>query len=376
MDTNRTRDYGLRAGWIVLAFVCTALLVSCAPPSAVAPDATEAAVIEEIILSLAPTDTVEVPTDTEEPTPTPTDTPTPTVPSPTFSITPSRTPTNTIGPTSTPFPTATFTPDTGQRPTRTATATLRWLERRQTETLSPSLTFTASLTPTITQTPTPQEGLLQISRPGSMSKVISPFRMEAKVFPGDDGLVRIEIIGEDSRMITQLWLNNEANIGQHFWISQHVEFDITAVAELGRLVLSAHDIYDRTIALSSVDLFLLLLGETEIKPGADPLEPYIIWYPLEDEAVFGGVVWVGGLIRPVNDTPLIIELIDQQGNVVGQKQVEVPHPEGDHTHARFDVGVEYTVQGRTPVRLTLRQESDSRLPGTVALNSRLIILEP
>jgi hypothetical protein len=250
------------------------------------------------------------------------------------------------------------------------------MQREMTATDLPTWTSTASLTPTITLTPTPPFAYLQIKKPGLFSKVTSPFRVEAQVKPGDDGMVRLEIIGEDSRIITLLWLNNKANIGRRFWIAPSVEFSITAVAETSRLVMSVYDMFGRTIALSSVDLILLFIGEEDPNPPGSLLEPYVIWYPKRNEVVQGGTAWVGGLVQPVNDNPLIVELIDEDGNIVGRKQLQASQPEGENTHSRFDVGVPYSVNGRTPVRLTIYQESDQRIPGTVALNSQIIILEP
>jgi hypothetical protein len=53
----------------------------------------------------------------------------------------------------------------------------------------------------------------------------------------------------------------------------------------------------------------------------------------------------------------------------------VPPPAAplSHTPLKFDVA--YKVSTATPVRLIFRQEG-SRIPGTVALSSQLIVLEP
>ena len=299
-----------------------------------------------------------------------------TKPLPTLTIPPTATPSKTPLATPTAFPTATFTPATGGGPTRTPSATPGLFNRRRTPTAYPTWTDTPTLTPTITLTPTPPSAYLQIAKPGEMSKLTSPFRIEALVAPGDDGMVKIDLIGEDSRIITRQLLNNKVNIGRRFWIAPYIDFEISAAAEFARLEISVQDNDQRLIALCSVDLILLYLGEDEIFPPVSLLEPYVIWYPEEGETISGGIVWVGGLIRPVNAQPLILELIDKNGIVLGSKEIQPPFPSGEHTHARFDVGVPYTVYDTTEVRLTLRQESASRIPGTVALRSVLITIEP
>jgi hypothetical protein len=78
----------------------------------------------------------------------------------------------------------------------------------------------------------------------------------------------------------------------------------------------------------------------------------------------------------VNDSPIIIELIDEAGQMVTSTQVIIPRPDGDVRFAPFTADIPYTVSGTTPVRLTLRQESSGRISGTVSLSSMKIILEP
>lgn len=279
--------------------------------------------------------------------------------------------------TATSFPTLTYTPGSGRAPTRTPTATLLWPLRRRTPTESPTPTSTPTSTPTITLTPTPPFSYLRVSRPGVFSRVLSPFRMEANVVPGEDGFIRVELVGEDGRLIVRDLLNNAGAIGQRFWFSHWVDFDITAAAETTRLILSVQDVQGRKIAISSVDLILLYLGEDEINPPFSLLEPYVVWYPARGAVIKDAVVQVGGLAQPVNSNPLIVELIDEEGKVIGSAQTQLIEPAGgEHTHARFEIGLPYSVDQTTQVRLSLRQESAGRLPGTVALSSLPITLEP
>ena len=80
-------------------------------------------------------------------------------------------------------------------------------------------------------------------------------------------------------------------------------------------------------------------------------------------------------MRPVNDSPVIFELIDEAGRVLVRQEFSVAPPSGALSHTPFQLSVPYKVSAPTPVRLVLRQEG-SRIPGTVALNSQLIVLEP
>lgn len=245
-----------------------------------------------------------------------------------------------------------------------------------TRTLPPTRTPLPTRTPTPTLTPTPPFAYLHITRPGEFSRLISPYRMEAMVEPGEDGLVRIELIGEDNRLIINEALDYRDYLNRRFWVAPYLEFQIPGTAETARLVMSVEDQFGRDIALSSVDLVLLSLGNNETNPAAVDLEPYLIRYPSTDQVLQGGVMWVSGLARRVNSTPLILELIDEQGKIVGANQVMVPPPTEELSHIPFGVEIDYQVQEMTPVRLTIRQESDGRIPGTIALSSTTIILLP
>ncbi len=290
-------------------------------------------------------------------------------PLPTLADTPSVSPSPpevpTQSPTLAPSPTETATPGPSLTPSRTATITR-----------TATLTRTPTSTPTITPTPTPPLAVLRIHRPGLFSKVTSPFRAEVMVAPGDNGWVQLDLLGEDGRHIVAEQMDYRNSTGRHFWISPMVQFSITAAAETSRLVISTHDLFGRTVTLSSVDLILLAVGENEINPAVGDQEPYLVRSPRPEQVVQGGTLTVSGLARPVNDQPLILELIDEYRAVVGSAQIQVPPPSGDLSHTPFQVDIPYSVGITTPVRLTLRQESAGRIPGTVSLSSMLLVLEP
>jgi hypothetical protein len=200
--------------------------------------------------------------------------------------------------------------------------------------------------------------------------------MEAYTRVGEDGLVRMDLIGEDSRVINTKAMNYTRYAKQRILITDTMDFGITAAAETARLVLYNRDLFGRTISLASVDLILLKVGEDEITPSIQNLEPYIIRYPYADMTVEGGDLLVMGVARPVNNKPLIFELIDQQGQVIASRQLQVAPPSGDLSHTPFQIVISYKVTDTTPVRLSIRQESDQRVPGTVAVESMTVILKP
>lgn len=280
-------------------------------------------------------------------------------------------PTNTV----TAFPTATFTATLeGTQMSPTPSATARWYLRGNTPTPRPTYTPTKTRTPTITLTPTPRDHALRIDSPGPLSKEVSPLWVDAAIAPGADGTALLELIGEDGRLITSMSVYGGED--RLFQIQRSLEFSIPGAGELARLLVSVRDAYGRITSLSSVDVVLLQMGDDERNPAVFTLDPYIVWEPQKNSVVSGGVLWLNGLAYGVNENPLIIEMITTSGEVVASKQITLPAVKEGHTHARFDVGVPYTVDTQTPVLLVLRQESDNRIAGTVFLSSVPITLEP
>ncbi len=307
--------------------------------------------------TILPTDTTlpeatatELPTDSPEPSSTPTITETPTA-SPTLdgSVTATNTPTITPTSTRTRIPTWTPRPSSTPRPTNT---------------------------PTITPTPTPPLAFFRINNIAPYSMVVSPIQPQAIASPGDDGLIYITLIGEDGRIISREGLNFRNYLGRQVGIAPEVNFVPIGAAETARLEISSIDRYNRTIALTSVEVVLLQLGNNVITRPNDLSEPYLIREPDEGDTIRGGLLYVQGLARILNVNPLIVELIDSNGNVLGREEVPVHAPSDEASHIPFEVYIPYSVSESTNVRLTVRQESDSRIPGTVSLYSYEIILAP
>ena len=217
---------------------------------------------------------------------------------------------------------------------------------------------------------------MRVLLPGPYSKVISPISIEAGATPGDDGLVLIDLIGEDGRTIARQRLDYRDFIGRSIGIAPTLEFTIPGVAETARLVLSSEDRFGRKISVASTEIVLQSIGDNQIyQPGyQDAL--FIIREPVSDEVYQGGIINVSGLARPMNLSPFIFEAIDEKGQIVASGQLQVALPGGDQTHTPFSIDIPYNVSIATRVRLTVRQASDNRIPGTVALWSAPVLLLP
>ena len=245
-----------------------------------------------------------------------------------------------------------------------------------TEGPTPTKTVWWRRTPTITPTPQPLPAVMFIKKPGQFSKVKSPLVISANASPGADGLIWVELIGEDGRNLFQTRLNFTKYAGLSISIAPEIIFDLQAPAELARLVISTRDGFGRISSLTSTDIILIQMGDDQIYPAGYAREPYIVRSPLQGQVISGGVVQVSALVRPVNDNPLILELVDEKGAVIGSTSLELVFPTGNLSHTPFDVALPYTVSQSTKARLVFRQESTGRIPGTVVLSSLELTLQP
>jgi hypothetical protein len=242
------------------------------------------------------------------------------------------------------------------------------------ESLPPDLTEDGELLPVETVVPVPRQttAAIQVLSPGPASKVTSPIRLNTYLTPGENGNVRIELFGEDGRLLVRKILSYITRT--RLQVISELEFEISAAGELGRLTIATDDQEGRAIAVASVDLLLLSLGEADITPSADHLDRIIIQEPGPKTLIQGGSLRVSGFIRPSGEGSIWVELITAENRVVGYRQFTITEPQ-ETGHTPFSVDVPFTVSKTTWVRLTVSQK-DGRIPGIINLSSIEVLLSP
>ncbi len=218
------------------------------------------------------------------------------------------------------------------------------------------------------------EARVQIYQLGELSMVTSPIVVNGRLTSKVGKVVRIELHGEDGRLLARQ-LRTFENIPWHVAnLSANLEFEISVVAEIGRLVVSVEDSFGRLIDVNSVDLILLSSGVTELKPASALLQRIIIQEPAKDTLIQGGNLIVSGRARPNEDKSLRAEIITEDGRVVGQRLVGVSLPiPGDY--GQFAAEIPYTVDELTPAVLII-YEDGGQLSPISHLASQDIILAP
>ena len=265
--------------------------------------------------------------------------------------------TNTESPTATPTFTAEFTPSPTDMPA------------------VPTSEPVSTEAPDATAVPTvdPFAAAIQIFAPGPMSKVSSPIDLRMYIAPRATGLTSVELYGEDGRLMARNVFRTVNYSNQFDKVIVELPFETNAAAEVGRLQISTQDDYGMLQAVKSVHVLLLSVGDSIItnpeylRESVALVEPPLLHY------ITGGEVTVQGTMQVFNDLPVVLELVDRQGQVVGSRMISVGPADGKFYP--ININLSYQVTQYTPVRLVIRQ-SDNRIPGPYYLYSQQLFLSP
>jgi hypothetical protein len=235
--------------------------------------------------------------------------------------------------------------------------------------------YPITLPPPPTETPLPEipAASVQIFNPGDLSRVVSPLHISSYLKAKSASLIRIELFGEDGRLLVR---QDKKFVSSLSWsnLSLDLDFEISATAEVGRLVISVDDEYGRTMALNSVDLILMSVGEADINPSSAVDETIIIQQPVVKSLIQGGQVLVSGIARPDTSRPLMAELRDAKNKIVGFRQLGVSDLAKDG-YGTFAVEVPYKVDALTPVRLSVFEDGEN-VSAMTHLSSIEVMLGP
>lgn len=234
---------------------------------------------------------------------------------------------------------------------------------------APPPTVAATLIPTAA--PKIPRPAIQIVSPGAMSKVVSPIVLKSYVRPGARGLIQVELLGEDGRLLAREVLYRESILVEGAYINIKLPFETRAAAELGRLQISTKDELGRPLEIASTHLLLLSLGENDINPGDSPYARAVFFYPEKDTEISGGMLPVSGEMQSFNDSPVVLAILDEEGKPLGTRNLSLTAGSREY----FETTINYEVDEQVEARLIVRQEDD-RFAGSIYLHSQIVILNP
>ena len=236
--------------------------------------------------------------------------------------------------------------------------------------------------PTITPTPQPPlhtlgtgYGVLQILYPGQDSRVISPIRLRLAVQTGYTDAVRVELLGENGRLLYRRLLRLGDDQPPHGLLTFALEipFEVRGEAEMARLQVLANDAYGRPLFQNAIQLTLLKEGQPQINYHAADRSPIVFQTPLSHQTIAGGqVVVVGKALRRADAIEAL--LVNTAGKVVVYQVAPLGTADADG-YAPFAFHIPYKVTETTRVRLVVRENATTP-PGVLYLNSLPLTLTP
>jgi hypothetical protein len=232
--------------------------------------------------------------------------------------------------------------------------------------------------PSPTVTP-PAVGLplerLAIFSPGPGSQVRSPFQVVGRGGPSWNERVMIRLFGEDGRLLIERTTFLFAYPGNAGRFSAEISFQTPLVAELGRLEVSTFDRRTgRMDHLTTLEITLLSVGAPRIHSALHGSERLTILSPREGAVIEGGRVTVRGAGWTSANTPLTVQLIDRNGEVLAETPVQLNSPEVGQL-GTFEVELAYQVAWSQFARIAVFEPSLD-LPGFVHYSSLEVYLRP
>ncbi len=236
--------------------------------------------------------------------------------------------------------------------------------------------------PTITPTPQPPlhtpgtgYGVLQILYPGPDSRLTSPIRLRLAVQTGYTDAVRIELLGEDGRLLYRRLVRLGEDQPPHglLTFAFEIPFEVRGEAEIARLQVLANDAYGRPLFQNAIPLTLLKEGQQQINYHAADRSPILFQSPAPHQSITGGqIVVVGKALRRADAVEAL--LVNTAGKVVVYQAAPLGTADADG-YAPFAFRIPYKVTETTHVRLVVRENATTP-PGVLYLNSLPLTLNP
>ncbi|MFH1185732.1 MAG: hypothetical protein V1755_11955 [Chloroflexota bacterium] len=246
----------------------------------------------------------------------------------------------------------------------------------QPATFTPTLTSTF-MAPTLAATETPTPGprvplaAIQVRSPGPMSRIVSPLQVQLLAVAGASKRVEVSLYGEDGRLLGRTLIAVPGSPSGDT-LSLKMPFEIRAAGENGFVQVSTKTAGGRLQSLITVPILLLSAGSSQVNPPGNTIYERVALADLPPEAEFsGGVVEVVGEILPYNRSPVLMELLTEEGQNLSLRVLNVSGEDWQAVHTTLP----FRVNSTTTARLFVRQ-ADDVLGGDGYVFSQLVTLHP
>jgi hypothetical protein len=234
---------------------------------------------------------------------------------------------------------------------------------------------TPKTTPAANGITIPASGEPVILLPGDNARLVSPMRLQILTQPGEDGLVRVELLGHDNRLIFRKLLDYAEYKGKTLLLEEEIPFEVRS-DEPARLQIVLENAKGKVVFLSSVRLTLLAVKGTETA-GEKAVNPRIkIELPVSGTSVVGKELVIKAGIKPINSNPIIIEVLAADWHTLTSKILTIDPPADQTAFTPIDVKLPFKTGTDLPVTLRIRQDSNTLITGSVLMWSEKITLTP
>lgn len=238
-------------------------------------------------------------------------------------------------------------------------------------------------TPLPTSTPTVEPGFTDFAQirflsPGPMSSLISPIKLQVILVAGESGIVQVDLLGEDGRVLQRSLERVKRDLGGSYRSFEMV-FEIRAVSEKGYIRISSKDDQRRIQALNTMPILLYSVGENRVNPVGNMIYERCMLEGIKNgDDVFGGVLTLKGRFWPFNTQPVFAELLLPDGTPLSARVLTFKGIDPES----FETTLPYKIKEPTPARLVFRQDnpeltaSDPDLKKYVYVYSMEVMLNP
>lgn len=214
---------------------------------------------------------------------------------------------------------------------------------------------------------------LYISLPGPQSQVRSRFLVQGFGGPSAEGRLLLRLLGDEGQLLAEREARLFSRPGKAGRFGVYLEFAIDVVAMPARLEVSIFDPGDGGVAhLASTELLLLSHGSPGVHYTFHPAERLTILTPASASEVEGGAVQVSGAGWASSNRPLQVQVLDQQGKIVGAGEALLEQP-AVGLLGTFSSEIAYQVSRAQPGRIVVYEQDDH---GLIHLTSLQVHLKP
>lgn len=245
----------------------------------------------------------------------------------------------------------------------------------------------SSPTPTVTPKPTepalPAGTPFQVISPQDGSRLISPIPVELLIDSTSGQVLRVELHGQDGRLRARQLLRTASLPPGVSVYPSSIDYEIPSTEEPARLVFHLVDEYGRPVAIESIDVTLSSQGSVDVIRSTKPQPAIVFLQPQAAGAISeknpdtgtpGSNLPVSGISRLDVNKPIKLQLITQDGRIIGQRVTGITEPFSSG-YGSFATQIPYQVSEPTPVRLIAFQDGDP-FSEISFLSSILITLQP